>query len=178
MIKNNRRAYSIVIGLVLVCFLVLLDQLGKQWAVTQLKGQENIIWIKGVFELKYLENRGAAFGILQNQQWLFILLFFLFVFVVVVLYCRMPLCRHYVPLYVIAIFLMAGGLGNLIDRVRLGYVVDFFYFSLIDFPIFNVADIYVTVSMTVLILLFIFYYKEEDLDCLFSIFSRNKEHMR
>ena len=56
----------------------------------------------------------------------------------------------------------AGGIGNLIDRVRLNYVVDFIYFSLIDFPVFNVADIYVTVSMFLLLILVLFYYKDED----------------
>lgn len=56
----------------------------------------------------------------------------------------------------------AGGLGNLIDRVRLNYVVDFIYFSLIDFPVFNVADIYVTTSMILLFIAVLFYYKDED----------------
>lgn len=59
-------------------------------------------------------------------------------------------------------FLTSGALGNLIDRIRLKYVIDFIYFSLIDFPVFNVADIYVTVSMIVLLLLVLFYYKDED----------------
>lgn len=59
---------------------------------------------------------------------------------------------------------MAGAAGNLIDRIRFGYVVDFFYFRLIDFPVFNVADIYVTVSFAVLLLLVFFQYKEEDLE--------------
>ena len=59
---------------------------------------------------------------------------------------------------------MAGAYGNFIDRLRLGYVIDFFYFNLIDFPVFNVADIYVTVSTIVFCLLLFFYYKEEDLE--------------
>ena len=62
--------------------------------------------------------------------------------------------------------LAAGGLGNFIDRIRLGYVVDFFYFSLIDFPIFNVADIFVVVSFIVLAVCILFIYKEEDFDFL------------
>ena len=62
---------------------------------------------------------------------------------------------------------MAGAFGNCIDRIRLNYVVDFFYFKLIDFPIFNMADIYVTVSAVALILLVFIYYKEEDLERIF-----------
>ena len=63
--------------------------------------------------------------------------------------------------------LVAGAFGNCIDRIRLNYVVDFFYFKLIDFPIFNMADIYVTVSAVALILLVFIYYKEEDLERIF-----------
>ena len=69
---------------------------------------------------------------------------------------------------------MAGAFGSLIDRVARGYVVDFFYFKLIDFPIFNVADIYVTVTMVLLIGLILFYYKEED----FEFLRRKGKHGR
>ena len=65
------------------------------------------------------------------------------------------------------VFIVSGALGNLIDRVRLGYVVDFFYFELIDFPVFNVADIFVTVSAVLLAVLLLLYYKEEDLEQIF-----------
>lgn len=171
-IKNRKTCIGI--GILVITILVLLDQFTKHLAVLYLKDQPNIIWVKNVMELEYLENRGAAFGILQNQQWLFILLFFLFVTAVIFFYCRMPMEKKYLPVQILSLFLIAGGLGNLIDRIRLGYVIDFFYFSLIHFPVFNVADIYVTVSMVVLFLLFIFYYKEEDFDLLFS-FGMKKE---
>ena len=68
------------------------------------------------------------------------------------------------PIRLIAIAILAGAWGNMLDRIRLAYVVDFFYFKLIDFPIFNVADIYVSVATVVLILLVLFYYKDEDLN--------------
>ena len=67
---------------------------------------------------------------------------------------------------IICIMLFAGGIGNFIDRVRFNYVVDFFYFKLIDFPIFNVADIYVSVSCVFLAILIIFFYKDKDFDFL------------
>ena len=171
---KKRKTY-IGIGIVLIAALVFLDQFTKHLAVLHLKDQPNIIWVKGVMELEYLENRGAAFGILQNQQWLFILLFFLIVTAVIIFYCRMPLDKKYLPVQIISLFLIAGGLGNLIDRIRLGYVIDFFYFSLINFPIFNVADIYVTVGMVILFILLIFYYKEEDFDLLFSLSSKKEK---
>lgn len=73
----------------------------------------------------------------------------------------------YLPLRVIAVLFLAGAAGNFIDRVRQGFVVDFFYFSLINFPIFNVADIYVTTATIALIVFILFYYKEADLERIF-----------
>ena len=150
------------------------DRITKNLASAHLMQGDKVL-IPGVLSLHYLENRGAAFGILQNQQWLFILLFFLFVTAVIIFYCRMPLDKKYLPVQIISLFLIAGGVGNLIDRIRLGYVIDFFYFSLINFPIFNVADIYVTVGMVILFILLIFYYKEEDFDLLFSLSSKKEK---
>ena len=87
--------------------------------------------------------------------------------IVVWFYLRVPMERRYLVLRILAVLIVAGAIGNFIDRLRLGYVVDFFYFCLIDFPIFNVADIYVTVSTFVLLFVMFFYYKEEDLDRIF-----------
>ena len=72
-----------------------------------------------------------------------------------------------VPLRLIGLFIVAGGIGNLIDRIFRGFVVDTFSFVLIDFPVFNVADCYVTVSMFLFVFLILFYYKDEEFDCLF-----------
>ena len=75
-----------------------------------------------------------------------------------------PSDKKYLPLRIVLIAISAGAAGNLVDRVMLHYVRDFIYFSLIDFPVFNVADIYVTCSVFVLVYLILFYYKEEDLN--------------
>ena len=79
----------------------------------------------------------------------------------------MPENRRYLPLRICAVLLCAGAVGNMIDRIFRGYVVDFFYFKLIDFPVFNVADIYVTTAAVILIVLIVFLYKEEDFDRIF-----------
>lgn len=68
------------------------------------------------------------------------------------------------PLYVTLVVLLAGALGNFYDRLFQGYVIDFIYFSLIDFPVFNVADIYVTLSVIVLIVMVLFVYKGDELE--------------
>lgn len=150
-----------------------LDQWTKLLAVKHLMGQDAYVILDGVFELLYSENRGAAFGMLQGKQWFFLLIAVIVVSAAVYAVCRMPVSRRYLPLRLIAMFLSAGAVGNMIDRFSRGYVVDFLYFKLIDFPIFNVADCYVTVSMAIFILLFLLVYKEEDLAC-FS-FSQKKE---
>mgnify|MGYP004512392623 CR=1 FL=1 len=140
-------------------------------AVTKLQGKAPYILINKVFQLCYLENRGAAFGLLQNQRVFFLICALVILLFAIWIYGKLPNAQRYLPLRICIIGICAGAIGNMIDRVYLGYVVDFFYFNLIDFPIFNVADIYVTVTFIVLVLLIFFYYKDED----FSIYSRRQE---
>lgn len=162
------------LAILAIIFGVALDQLTKYLAVTYIQGN-TITIIEGVFQLRYLENTGAAFGILNNQQWFFLIITFLTLFFVFFVYIKMPKTKHFVPLRICLVVLVAGAIGNLIDRIRFGYVVDFLYFQLIDFPIFNVADIFATLSTITLIILFLFYYSEEDFDVLFQVFKRKKE---
>ena len=156
-------------GFALIAFavLILFDQWTKALAVANLMNQEPFVLIDGVFQLRYLENRGAAFGMMQGQQTFFIISASLAVLAIIYIYFKLPWETHFHPLRATVLFIAGGAVGNLIDRVVLGYVVDFFYFELIDFPIFNVADIYVTCATIILALLILFYYKEEELDCLF-----------
>ena len=81
----------------------------------------------------------------------------------------------YSPIQIIWVFIMAGALGNFIDRISLKYVVDFIYFELIDFPIFNLADTYLTVSSILLLILGIFYYKDDDFDFIDNLFKKNRK---
>lgn len=154
-----------LIGAVISIILILIDQITKFAAVTYLKDQAAFVIIDGVFELSYLENRGAAFGILQNQQIFFIIATLLVLCIIAYLYLKcIPCERRFIWLNIIAILFFSGAIGNFIDRVMQNYVVDFFSFVLIHFPIFNVADIYVVVGMLLFILLGIFYYKETDFE--------------
>lgn len=147
---------------VLTALLVLLDQATKLAAVSALKDGGPYVLIPGVFQLQYLENRGAAFGLLQNARICFLAVTLIALAAVIYVLVRLPLKRKYIVLRFLMVLIAAGAVGNMIDRVFLGYVRDFLYFSLIDFPIFNVADIYVTCATILLILLLLFYYKEED----------------
>lgn len=164
---KEKRSLHYLIALAGILIGVCLDQFTKYLAVLHLKGQAALVLIDGVFQLEYLENRGAAFGLFQGQRLFFFLSAGVILAIVVWFYLRVPMERRYLVLRILAVLIVAGAIGNFIDRLRLGYVVDFFYFCLIDFPIFNVADIYVTVSTFVLLFVMFFYYKEEDLDRIF-----------
>ena len=157
------------IGFALISFilLILFDQWTKSLAVANLMNQEPFVIVKDVFQLRYLENRGAAFGMMQGQQTFFVISALIAVAIITYVYFKLPWEKRFHPLRAVVLFIAAGAVGNLIDRLVLGYVVDFFYFELIDFPIFNVADIYVTCATIILALLILFYYKEDELDCLF-----------
>ena len=167
----NKKIQTTLVSLISVIVLTIFDQWTKWLAVDKLKDQEPIVLISKVFELNYTENRGAAFGMLQDQRIVFYFSVIIVTAFLVYFYLKVPMTKKYLPLRISAVFIAAGAYGNFIDRVKLNYVVDFFYFKLIDFPIFNVADIYVTVTVFVLVFLILFYYKEEDLD---RIFTRRK----
>lgn len=180
----------------LIVFLVSFDQITKFTAAYFLKNQPAIPIIKDIFELQYLENRSAAFGmdpisllhklfsfsIFEKNPTLYfsfrmgflvIFTFIIFLFLIVI-YLRIPNEKRYRYMNLVVLFLIAGGIGNFIDRVLHQYVIDFFYFKLIKFPIFNVADIYVTVGAFFMVILGLFYYKDEDFDVFFPTSKKCK----
>ena len=169
--QQNTGIKRYLIALLGIAGAVITDQITKYLAVLYLKGKPAKVIIDGVFELQYLENRGAAFGMMQNMQYAFVAGAVAICIIIFYLYTRMPSTRRYFPLRVCAVLLCAGAIGNMIDRIRLNYVVDFFYFSLIDFPIFNVADCYVVIACIAFALLILFYYRDEN-D--FNFLSRKK----
>jgi signal peptidase II len=157
-----------VIGMILSVVLIVIDQITKLMAIHGLMNQQPFVILDGIFELHYLENRGAAFGILQGKKAFFIIFTILVLAFIAYIYLkRIPDEKKFRLLDGICILFFAGALGNFIDRVFRNYVVDFFYFKLIDFPIFNVADIYVTVAAFAMIILGLFYYKEDDYNKIF-----------
>ena len=153
----------------LICALmVALDQFTKYLAVIHLKGQENAVWIKNVFELEYCENDGAAFSSFSGKQGFLLAVTIIVLLLVIVEFLRIPEGKRYTGLRINFLMILAGALGNMIDRVRQGYVVDFFYFVPINFPRFNVADIYVTLAMPLLVILLFFVYKDHETEFLFK----------
>lgn len=151
-----------LLGCIVIFILTLLDQISKQLVLTYLKDKSDINLIPGVLQLHYLENRGMAFGLFEGKIPVFVILCLLFFGAFAYVYTRIPQTRYYLPLTVTSLIMVSGALGNFIDRVFRNYVVDFIYFSLIDFPVFNIADIYVVCSGILLIILVCFKYKNDD----------------
>ncbi len=152
--------------------LIVFDQYTKHLAVVHLKGQDPIKLLPGVLHLQYLENDGAVFGILGGTVQALSIVTFILTIVLIYFYIRLPEDKKYNILRILLVFIIAGAVGNLIDRIAYGYVVDFIYFALINFPIFNIADSYVTVATLFIVLLGIFYYKDEDFNFLENKSSR------
>ena len=150
-----------VIYIVLSALLITVDQYSKHLAVLYLSNGKTVDIIPEVFELHYLENHGVAFGMLQDMRWVFIPISIVLTVALVWLLVRSPLRNS--GLFRFSCYLcLAGALGNMIDRVTLGYVVDFLYFKLIDFPIFNLADCYVVIATFLLVYFVLFRFKKYD----------------
>ena len=148
---------------------ILLDVMTKIWAAKALPGH-TLTLIDGVLELKYLENTGAAWGMFAGAR-SFFLAATVVVFLLILLYLgKMPAARRHLPMTICLSLMFSGALGNFYDRFVLQYVRDFIYFALIDFPIFNVADIAISCSAVMLVILVLFVYKDED----FAFLSRKK----
>ena len=152
-----------VSGAAISICLLLLDQYTKYLAILHLKGKKAIPLITEIFELQYLENRGAAFGSFQGKQLLLLAVTFLALLLMIYVYVKLPEQKRYMPLKATVILLFSGAIGNMVDRICRKYVVDFLYVKVIDFPIFNVADCYVTIAAIALIILIMFVYQEDEL---------------
>lgn len=160
------------VDLLVILALLGFDQYTKYLAVVHLKDQAPIVLWTDVLELNYLENRGSAFGMLQNQKLFILFVGIVFMAVLLFFLFKLPGKKKYLIVHMSLSAIISGGLGNMIDRFRFDYVVDFISFVLIDFPIFNVADCYIVVFTILLFLLFLFVYKESDLE--FLNFKQNR----
>lgn len=160
---TKKPAVNLILDFVFMCLLIVADQYTKAWAVVALKDKPAIPVISGILELNYLENRGAAFGMMQNQKIFFIFVAIVILGCIVYMLVKAPASKKYMILHILLTFIAAGAIGNMIDRLSLNYVVDFIYIKIINFPVFNVADIYVTCATIILVLVLLFVYKDNDL---------------
>lgn len=157
----NTKKGELFLIIFVILIIIILDQLTKYWASTYLKPQGSISVIEDVFSFTYVENRGAAFGILQNQRWLFIVLTIIIcigLFYYIYTTDNMPLI-----LRISLCLILGGAIGNLIDRIKNGYVVDMFHLTFIDFPVFNVADCFVVIG-TILLACYLLFIEGQSVD--------------
>ena len=158
--RKGRSGLFQLVSLAAVAALIGLDQWTKWLVETQLQGQPPLVVWEGVFELRYHTNPGAAFGLFPGGRIVFIVLTSVLVVGVIAALLSGKLKRY--PLAAVcAVLIAAGGAGNLIDRVVRGEVVDFLYFRLIDFPLFNVADCLVVVGALLLLVFLLFVYNDK-----------------
>ena len=161
-------------ALICTIALIIFDQWTKYTVLMHIKPISSIPLIPEVLSFTYHENRGAVWGIMQGQIPILIVSTVIILSAVIYIFFKIPDTKKYIWLRIVAVLITSGAIGNFIDRVFRQYVVDFIYFELINFPIFNVADIYVTCAAIVLMVLGVFYYKDEDIELIFPS-KKNKD---
>lgn len=143
---------------IIVFLIVILDQVSKHVAIKYLKGGKPYILIKNFLQLEYLENYGAAFGILQNKKIFFILVTSIVIVGIVVIFIK-DSAQFNKTMNIALAMLLGGTIGNFIDRIRFSYVVDFIsvkFFGTYNFPVFNVADMFIVVGTFLIVIMVTF----------------------
>lgn len=135
------------------------DQISKVLVVQNIPLYSQVEVIPGLFHLTYVRNTGAAFSLFQGMQWLFLVVFLALTVAIIWEFSKKRLPFTTLERWCIAA-IYAGGLGNMIDRLRLGYVIDMIEVEFISFPVFNVADCFVTCGCILLILHLTFFNRE------------------
>jgi len=160
--KNKSDKQFYIISAIIVIVLVILDQITKWQALTKLKPIKNTVVIKGFLDFTFVENRGAAFGILSGKRVFFILLTVVVAAGILYSFYKLPKTREYNWLKCGLVLVLSGAIGNVIDRAVRGYVVDFLEVTFIKWPVFNLADIYVVIGACFILFLSLFVIKEEE----------------
>lgn len=153
---------------VLSVVLIFTDHICKLFALSHLKGAESVILLPEILELEYVENYGMAFGLLEGGRLLFVLFALVFLILAAYLIIHMPSGTKYGLIACCLTFMSSGAAGNCLDRMFYGYVVDYIYVSLIRFPVFNLADIFVVCGGITLMIILLFFTEEEELSALFK----------
>lgn len=139
----------------IVAAIVGLDQLTKALTVAHLDMFEDMPSVLGIFHITRTENSGAIWGILQGKTWLFVIIMILFLATLAVMIWRKWLTKKFE--WICLAFIAGGGIGNMIDRLAYGKVTDMIKFDFVEFPVFNVADCFITVGCFALLIYIIFF---------------------
>ena len=150
-----------LLALIFIIMLVAVDQAAKFAASSYLQPVGSLSLIPGVLHLTYATNTGAAFGLFQGGRWFFVLLTLAVIGSIAYYFLKLPQSREYAWVRLTLILICGGALGNFVDRLLKGYVVDFLHVTFIRFPIFNFADIFLVTGTFCLSLLLLFVIKDE-----------------
>lgn len=165
---NKMVAGRVIPAIISVVILIIIDQISKMHIINTMDLFDSIPVINGVLDIHYIRNAGAAWGMFQNKQIMFYIETVIILLLAMILYIRCLKKDKYKDIRILILLITAGAIGNFIDRLRFKYVIDFIYFKIIDFPVFNIADCYITIGVFVLIFLMLFKYKEADFDEIFK----------
>lgn len=165
---NKMIAGRVIPAIISVVILIIIDQISKIHIINTMELFDSIPVINGVLDIHYIRNAGAAWGMFQNKQIMFYIETVIILLLAMILYIRCLKKDKYKDIRILILLITAGAIGNFIDRLRFKYVIDFIYFKIIDFPVFNIADCYITIGVFVLIFLMLFKYKEADFDEIFK----------
>lgn len=175
----------VLVPLVSVLIMVGLDQWIKYLTILYLSDGREVKVLGDALVITYVQNRGMAWGLFQNGQVIFAILTPIAIAAILFLYVRTPWEKEYRPIRIAEVMLIGGAIGNLIDRIFRfdptdgkifhGYVVDMIYVKAIKFPVFNVADMFVTVAFFLMIFLLIFVYNEDEFNKCFGNFPQKEK---
>ncbi len=154
---------STLIAVAAIFFLVAADQITKLLISSNFEVGESVHIIDGLLDFTYVQNRGAAFGMFADQRWVFLIATVALLAAIIILWAK-GFITH-ITGTIAAVLIVAGGVGNMIDRILLGYVVDFIDISpLFSFAVFNVADCCVCIGAAFLAIYILFFMDDKKLD--------------
>lgn len=162
-----------ILWIIIIAASILLDQLTKWIVINSMELYESIVFIPKFFSFTYIHNYGAAWGMFSNHRWIFILVTSVALIIMPIILYRY---RKVHFLFNLSLSLFIGGaIGNMIDRIFIGYVIDFLEFTFIDFPVFNVADICVVFGAGIMMVYALFFDKTLFVDKKTAAASTNAE---
>lgn len=169
-----------ILPILFIAFIIAADQITKELTIKYLSDGSSFPIIKNVLELTYVQNKGMAWGLFQNKQLFFIIITPIAIIGLTYLYFAPPFKKEYTFIRIPEVMLIGGAIGNLIDRlfrceeIGTGYVVDMIYVKAINFPVFNIADSFITVAFVILVFAVLFVYDEKEFDEIIGIKAKAK----
>lgn len=173
---NSKKVY--VIHVIVFAFLVFFDQITKYFSRLAFANGGSKDIIPDILSLCFHKNTGAAWSIMSGKTVFLTIFTVILIIFLIYIYLKTPFRPRLTTFKLMLICLLAGAVGNLIDRLAFGYVTDFIYFELIDFPVFNIADCYITITAVLFLIMTFCYFKDDDFDFVPFLTSKKKEDVR